>query len=111
MPGGASCRWESPPAWRLRLLDLAALRALGITYSVQWLGKLEKRGEFPRRVKRTPLSQNTWREDEIERYLEALPQGPTMSPAHAAALAKAAHASRSRWKNGPTKPKGAVLPK
>ena len=54
-----------------RLLNLAALRALGITYSVQWLGKLEKRGEFPRRVKRTPLSQNTWREDEIERYLEA----------------------------------------
>jgi hypothetical protein len=72
-----------------RLLDLAALRERGIKYSVQWLGKLEKLDQFPKRVKRTPLSENTWREDEINEYLESLPQGPRLAPTHAAGQAKA----------------------
>jgi predicted DNA-binding transcriptional regulator AlpA len=52
------------------LLTLHELRPLGIRFTKQWVDKLEKRGEFPRRVR---ISARTiaWRKSEIKAFLEA----------------------------------------
>jgi predicted DNA-binding transcriptional regulator AlpA len=52
---------------------LDGLRARGITYTTQYILRLEKRGLFPRRKKQGSLAKNSrfdWFEDEIDAYLD-----------------------------------------
>ncbi|MCK1281807.1 AlpA family phage regulatory protein [Bradyrhizobium sp. 61] len=53
----------------VRLLTSADLYKLGITYARQTLPRLEKAGQFPRRVKLTPNGSVRWVESEIHAWL------------------------------------------
>jgi prophage regulatory protein len=53
----------------VRLLNSADLYKLGITYARQTLPRLEKAGQFPRRVKLTPKGSVRWVESEIHDWL------------------------------------------
>jgi predicted DNA-binding transcriptional regulator AlpA len=55
-----------------RLLSLDDLRKLGIRYGQKQLGRLERKGGFPRRVKLddSPSSRIAWVESEVKKWLD-----------------------------------------
>jgi prophage regulatory protein len=55
---------------QVKFLNHAGLREKGIGWTRQHLGRLERRNQFPKRVRLGPNS-IAWREDEIEAWLAA----------------------------------------
>jgi len=55
----------------IRFISAADLYKLGIRYSRQHLDRLEKAGQFPRRVKLTPNGRVGWLESEIQEWLHS----------------------------------------
>jgi prophage regulatory protein len=51
------------------LLHIGDLHKLGVRYSRQHLDRMEKAGQFPRRVKLTPNGSVRWVESEIHDWL------------------------------------------
>jgi predicted DNA-binding transcriptional regulator AlpA len=64
-----------------RLIGGKELQALGIRFSRAYLLKLEKRGQFPQRVRLGPNSV-AWRLDEIQQWIEmrSAARGPQREP-------------------------------
>jgi len=64
-----------------RLIGAKELRALGVPFSRAYLLKLEKRRQFPQRVRLGPNSV-AWRLDEIQQWIEmrSAARGPQREP-------------------------------
>ena len=54
---------------KIRLLSLSDLRDRGINYSRFHLGRLEKQGKFPRRVRLNDAGRIAWVEPEIDQHI------------------------------------------
>ena len=55
----------------LKLIDLAGLRAFGITWTAQYLRQLEREGRFPRRV-HLGERRVAWVEQEVQEHVAKL---------------------------------------
>ena len=53
-----------------RLLHLPQLRERGIEYHRAHLGRLERAGQFPRRVELMPGGRVAWLESDVDRWIE-----------------------------------------
>ncbi|WP_084029845.1 AlpA family phage regulatory protein [Bradyrhizobium sp. LMTR 3] len=64
------------------LLHAADLYKLGVRYSRQHLDRLEKAGQFPRRVKLTPNGRVGWVQSEIHDWLKDRIDQSRLGPAN-----------------------------